>query len=301
MLDVRRLRLLVELRSRGTLAAVATALHQSPSSVSQQLSLLEREVGVELLRKHGRRVQLTSAAEVLAAHGEVILDRLDQAEADLAAVGEDVAGTVRVAVFQSAAVAFMPETLARLARLHPRLRVMMSQRVPEEAMRETVAREFDLVIAEEYPGHVAPWHADLDRMGVTTDALRLAVPPSGRPWDSVETIRDAAGLPWIMEPVGADSRHYAETLCREAGFEPDVRFVTDDLQSQIALIESGHALAILPALMTMRHEPAVRFVELAGSPRRTVFTATRTAIAASPAIRAFRETLATVVADVEVP
>ena len=67
MLDVRRLRLLRELSIRGTLAEVAEALQYSPSSVSQQLALLEKEVGVELLRKTGRRVQLTPQAEVLVA------------------------------------------------------------------------------------------------------------------------------------------------------------------------------------------------------------------------------------------
>ena len=65
MLEVRRLRLLRELSSRGTIAEAAEALHLSPSSISQQLSQLEREVGVTLLRKAGRRLELTPAAEVL--------------------------------------------------------------------------------------------------------------------------------------------------------------------------------------------------------------------------------------------
>ncbi len=192
MLDVRRLRLLRELSLRGTLAEVAEALHQSPSSVSQQLSQLEKETGVELFRKAGRRVQLTPAAERLAEHTAVILDRLEQAEADLA---ETASGTVRIAVFQSAALAFMPKTLADLAVRHPRLRVTMSQREPEEALYETWMREFDLVIAEQYPHHAAPWHADLDREPLTTDALRLAVPPKGSPWSGIESIADAAGVP----------------------------------------------------------------------------------------------------------
>src|ERR1700757_2094660 len=94
MLDVRRLRLLYELSLRGTLAGVAEALHQSPSSVSQQLTQLEREAGVELLRRGGRGVQLPPAAERLAEHAGVILDRLEQAESDLAEAGERASGTV---------------------------------------------------------------------------------------------------------------------------------------------------------------------------------------------------------------
>ena len=68
MLDVRRLSLLRELSLRGTITAVASALHQTPSSVSQQLALLEKEAGVPLLLKAGRRLQLTPHAELLVAH-----------------------------------------------------------------------------------------------------------------------------------------------------------------------------------------------------------------------------------------
>lgn len=59
MLDVNRLRMLVELSRRGTLAAVADALAYSKASVSQQLAALERDVGVPLLQRVGRGVQLT--------------------------------------------------------------------------------------------------------------------------------------------------------------------------------------------------------------------------------------------------
>ncbi len=179
MLDVRRLRLLRELKIRGTLAEVAEALQYSPSSVSQQLALLEKEAGVELLRKTGRRVQLTPQAEVLVAHTAQLLETLEQAEADLAASLTTVTGTVRIAVFQSAALALMPDALTRMASSYPEVRIEMTQREPETALHETWARDFDLVIAEQYPGHAAPRYAELDRLRLTSDAIRLAVPPRG--------------------------------------------------------------------------------------------------------------------------
>lgn len=295
MLDVRRLRLLRELSARGTLAAVAEALHQSPSSVSQQLTQLERESGIELFRKAGRRVELTPAAHVLVGHTESILQILEQAEAEVAGLADEAFGTVRMAVFQSAALAFMPRLLADLATRHPRLRITMSQRVPEEALREAASQEFDLVVAEQYPGHAAPLYPSLDRAPLTTDALHLAVPPEGAPWSGVRRIADAAALPWVMEPRGAASRHWAEQLCRRAGFEPDVRFETDDLQAQVALIESGHAAAILPDLMSVSRQPRVRSVDLPESPRREVFTSVRHARAQTPAIVAVRHALSQVV------
>ena len=65
MIDLRRLRLLRELAYRDTIAAVATAMNYTPSAVSQQLAILEREAGVPLLERTGRRVRLTAAAWTL--------------------------------------------------------------------------------------------------------------------------------------------------------------------------------------------------------------------------------------------
>jgi len=173
MLDVRRLRLLVELSRRGTLAAVAEALSYSPSSVSQQLSLLEREAGVPLLVQVGRRVQLTPQALVLVEHGKAVLDRLEEAEAEVARSLTSVAGTVRIAVFQSAAHAVMPQALTLLADAHPGLRVEVTEREPEAGLFEVAARDFDLVVAEQYPGYARPRHPELDRVPLASDAIRL--------------------------------------------------------------------------------------------------------------------------------
>ncbi|MGH1554350.1 LysR family transcriptional regulator [Streptomyces sp. L7] len=97
MFDLHRLRLLRELKHRGTLAAVAAALSYSPSAVSQQLSQLESEVGVPLLVPVGRRVRLTPQAEILVEHTEAVLKRLEEAEADIATSLTDLTGTLRIA------------------------------------------------------------------------------------------------------------------------------------------------------------------------------------------------------------
>ena len=137
----------------------------------------------------------------------------------------------------------------------------------------------------------------LDRAGrrIGTKSRPLAVPPAGERWAAIRTLAGAAEAPWVMEPHGAASRAWAETVCREAGFEPDVRFETDDLQAQIALVESGNAVVVLPDLMSVRRRPGVRWVELPGRPRREVFTSTRAAIAAAPQIVACRAALAAIV------
>ncbi len=297
MLEVRRLALLRELHHRGTIAAVAQALHQSPSSVSQQLSQLEREVGVPLLHKVGRRLQLTPQAEILVGHAEVIVERLEQAETDLEQSLQTASGRVRLGVFQSAALALMPQTLILLAAHHPMLRVEMHQREPELALADTSIGDFDLVVAEQYPGHAARWYSRLDRQALVADRIRLAVPTTG-PWAGICELADAADAVWTMEPDEVASRHWAEQSCRRAGFEPDVRFESTDLRTQIDLVASGLAVAFIPELMAKVTPPGVRFLDLPGEPRRQVFTAARPSMAGNPAVRACRQALAEAAAEV---
>jgi DNA-binding transcriptional LysR family regulator len=296
VLDLRRLSLLREVQRRGTLHAVARALSYSPSTISQQLSLLEQEAGTPLLERAGRRVQLTPEGALLVEGAARLLDEMEALESRLAASSSTVGGTVRLAVFQSAALGIVPRALSLLAERHPQLRVEITQREPESALDEVWAREFDLVIAEEYPAHAAPRRAELDRVPLLRDALRLGVPvgrgADGMPVPSIPSIADAAGAAWVMEPRGTASRHWAEQQCRLAGFEPDVRFETADLQAHIRLVEAGHAVALLPDLVWGGAEPRVPLLALDGDPQRTVFTAARTTSAARPAIVAVREILA---------
>src|SRR3954465_5590581 len=121
MLDLHRLRLLHELHERGTIAAVADALLFTPSAVSQQLAMLEREAGLPLLERAGRGVRLTDAALVLVEHAEALLERAAAAGADLAAAAGTVAGRARVAGFQSVSLRVALPAMQRLARDAPRL------------------------------------------------------------------------------------------------------------------------------------------------------------------------------------
>ena len=294
MLEMKRLRLLWELHARGTIAAVADALNYSPSAVSQQLALLEREAGVPLLRKAGRTLELTAAAEALVAETHELLAGLERAEAALHRVHDDVAGTVRLAVFQTALLAILPQTLRRLRLVHPRLRVEMVQHEPAAGLKETWARGFDLVVAEQYPGHAAPRFAGLDREPLTRDRIALGLPAerSGdAAFDRVGTLADAAELPWVMEPEGAASRHWALQACRSAGFEPDVRYETADLQAHVRLVESGNAVALLPGLLHVGASHPLRLVPLEGDPHRTIFTAARASSGGHPALAAVRAAL----------
>jgi len=150
MLAPRRLVVLREFVARGTIAGAAEALAFTPSAVSQQLAQLQREAGVALFRKTGRRLELTDAGRMLAARAGGVLAALEQLEADLAREAGVVRGVVRVAAFQTAARALVMPALERLATAHPELRVELIELEAEESLPVLARGGLDVAIAEEY-------------------------------------------------------------------------------------------------------------------------------------------------------
>lgn len=290
MLNLQRVRLLVELRRRGTLAEVARALSFSPSSVSAQLSQLQVEAGVQLTEPVGRGLRLTAAGEILARHGEAILEQVDRAEADLAATRSEIIGDLRVAMFQTAAYALIPDLLDLVSNRHPGLDLYLSEIQPDTASAALLAREFDLVLGEHYPGRRDRTSPGIEQRRLLADPLHLYV---GSTWpdEGARELTDFADAHWVFEPEGKPARAWAENTCRAAGFEPVVRYESADLWVHAQMAETGRALALLPDLVWASRQPVGRFVELPGRPTREVFTAVRAGAETRPALVAVRSAL----------
>lgn len=284
MFELRRLRLLHEFALRGTVAEVARSLAYSPSTVSQQLALLEREAGVPLLEPDGRRIRLTPQGRLLAEHAARALELDESARQALAGAPAE---TVRISAMPTAAETIVPTALTALAGSHPQLRVEMTEAPPEEGLFELTARRFDLVIAEQYPGHSRERRDGTAHELIGEDPIRLVLPADEEPVP-LAALRDR---PWAMEPVGSAARQWAVQQCRAAGFEPDVRFEAADLTAHVRLIAAGHAVGMLPDLIWGDGPAGVTLAELPGSPSREVFAAVRSAARASEGIGVVRAAL----------
>jgi DNA-binding transcriptional LysR family regulator len=289
VLDVKRLRLLVELSRRGTIAAVAQALSYSPSAVSQQLSVLEKEAGVALLEPVGRRVRLTSEGELLVSHAQRILRELEQASTSLEAAAGTVEGTVRMAAFQSAVLTLMPPALIALQTERPALRVELSEMEPEQSLPALAAGDFDIVLAEEYPNRPQPRLMGVTREDLVGDDLELVAPARWGP-SSIEAMATA---PFAMEPRGTPAREWAEGVCRQAGFEPNVAYTSTDLQIHLRMVDSALAAALMPRLAGADRYRGVQAWPLPGLPTRRVFAAVRQGSAGRPAVKAVIEAIKT--------
>lgn len=285
MFELRRLRLLHELALRGTIAEVAASLSYSPSTVSQQLNLLEREAGVALLEPDGRRVRLTPQGRMLAQHAARALELDEEAHAALAThAGWE---TVRLSAMPTAAETIVPAALTDLAARAPQLRVELAELPPEESLFELWARRFDLVIAEQYPGHTRELRDGVEHDLLGEDPIRIVLPPREHP-TPLHELRDRA---WVMEPEGTAARQWAVQQCRAAGFEPDIRYEAADLTAHVRLVAAGLAVGMLPDLIWGDEPSPLTVADLPGSPVREVFTAVRSSSRADESVTIVRTAL----------
>jgi DNA-binding transcriptional LysR family regulator len=291
MLELRRLRLLRELKERKTIAAVAEALQFTPSAVSQQLALLEREAGVPLLERAGRGVRLTDAALVLVDHAEALLERAALAEADLAAATGTVAGRARIAAFESVALHLALPAMSSLARDAPRLRCELVEAEPEESLPALALGDLDLLLGDEWRHQPVRVPAGVHRHHLFDDPVRLVLParhPVTRGRPSAVPLAELAGEGWATGPAGMGWDVMTLRACRElGGFDADVRHRTTDATVSLALVARGLAVTLLPELALQRPAPGVALRSIAeGSVTRAIFAATRAADAARPSTQA---------------
>jgi DNA-binding transcriptional LysR family regulator len=291
MLELRRLRLLRELNERGTIAAVADALQFTPSAVSQQLAILERESGVRLLERAGRGVRLTDAALVLAEHAEALLERAAVAEADLAAAAGAVAGRARIAGFESVALRLALPAIRALRRDAPRLRCELLELEPEEALPALALGDVDLVLGDEWQHQPRLLPDGVERHELTTDRVRIVLParhPAVRRHAEAVPLAELAGDAWTTGHAGLGWDEMIRRTCRDlGGFEPDVHHRTNDAGISLEIIAQGLAVGMLPDLALPARLPGIRLRDIAGAElSRAIFAATRATDAARPSTQA---------------
>jgi DNA-binding transcriptional LysR family regulator len=291
MLDLRRLRLLRELSERGTIAAVADALQFTPSAVSQQLAILEREAGVPLLERAGRGVRLTDPALLLVAHADALLERAALAEADLAAAAGTVTGRARIAGFQSVVLRLVLPAIEELAREAPRLRCELVEAEPEQALPALALGDLDLVLGDEWQHAPRRLAAGLERHELMEDPVHLVLPvrhPAARRHRDAVPLAELADAVWVTGHAGMGWDEMTVRTCRtHGGFDPDVRHRTNDANASLALVARGLAVALLPKFAVPVRPRGTALRAIAGTrSARAIFAVTRATDAARPSTRA---------------
>ncbi|MER6053023.1 LysR family transcriptional regulator [Streptomyces sp. NPDC001793] len=292
MFSIDRLRALAAVAAHGSIARAARTLHMTPSAVSQQLAKLEREAGHALLQPHGRSVRLTHAGRVLAAHADLLISQLIAAQADLADLGNEVLGPLRIGGVGSAVRTLLPDALAALTAEHPRLTPTVVDGEAIHLLPRLVHGELDLLLVESWTTRPLAVPEGITLRTVISEEVYIALAENHPLADhtavdltSPTDLAALTGTAWACCPPGTEAYEALVQTLRTHGIEPDIRYLLTDHLTQLALVARNLAACLTPDMSRCPTPPGVRFLPTRPALRRDIRAAWPTR-AQSPPVRA---------------
>lgn len=290
MLDLKRLQMLAALEMEGTMTAAAARLHLSTSAVSQQIALLEREVGLPLLERVGRRVRLNEPGATLVEHYRHIAAAVESAETSLTRFHTDVRGRVVISTFPSFCSTILPQALMTLRRTYPELTTVVRDMEPVESVAQLRAGEVDVAVVDDLhqissEGIVSTVLAS-DEIVVCMSQGYHPLPPA------TVDLRDLSEERWVFETEGSAFEGFTRGMCVESGFEPDVVANCNNLVAMLGLVRAGFGLSFISELNLGRPTEDLVVRRLDPIRRRDVLLLTRET-SLTPAVRAVAKELRT--------
>jgi DNA-binding transcriptional LysR family regulator len=252
--EMRHLQALRAVSETSSFSRAAERLGYAQSAVSQQISALERAVGLKLVERPGgpRPVSLTEAGETLDRHAIAVLARLAEARADLESLSAGSSGTVRVGTFQSTSARILPAVLQQFRERLPGVRVELIERQDQdELLALATAGELDVTFAMSWNDVDHP--AGFELREVLHDRYVVLAPAGGRldGRDDV-SVAELEGEELIMNGGQTSCMRDVNAAFRAAGYEPAIVFSTDDNLTLQRLVGTGLGHAIVPELAVER-------------------------------------------------
>ena len=260
MFDVRRLRVLSSSsRSRAVSRLPPSALGMTQSAVSQHIAALEREIGLAVVRRGTRPVELTEAGSALTRHATGILARLEAAEQEVAEIAERRRGRLRFGCFPTVLGTLMPAAFARFRRSAPGRPADRGRR-PSAPARPSAGERRAGSRRDLRPRGVARCRVPerFERTPLLADRFQ-AVLPAAHPLARRRAIRlqDLREEPWIGGAPSSGWYRIVRHACQQAGFNPRADFASDDYIAVQALVAAGLGVSVIPGLAVQHPLPGV--------------------------------------------
>ncbi len=269
----------------GSVSRAAASLHLTGPGVSQHIRRLEKELGAVLVERDGRTIRLTPAGRALANHATRMQALAHAAEQDVARLDTDTAGALRIGAVASALRRLVVPALAELMLANPMLQPTVTDGEGVDLLNALERRSLDAVIFESWESHPSNLPRGVRTITLRTEAVHLAVPvgsSSGR-----QQLSHLAANAWSVCPTGSDAHTALVQMFREAGTEPHIAYEVSDYATQLALVEAGLAVALIPETARDPHA-MVAYLNTEPAITRSLRYATSTDI---PAIHALERAL----------
>lgn len=288
-LDPQRLRLLVELRHRGSISAAADACRMGQPSATKHLKTLEAAVGEKLVERNGRASRLTEAGEVVAVHAQRVLDTLEGMQEELRALRGAERGTLALAASTTPGSYVLPTILECFADRHPDVDVDVVSAPSREVAEMVARRDVSLALVGEIDlpdGVIAERFLDDELVGIAAPGRRLS---------GVVPVDALAGETLLVREPASSTRAIAERYLTRVGYRPAKRWELDSSEAIKRSVRAGLGIGFVSRLEVSeelgRGELVAFGVAGAGAMKRSVFLLRPDGRDPSPAEQAFIETL----------
>jgi len=263
-MELGQLRALRELGDRGSIAAVAAAMRVTPSSVSQQISALQRHSSAPLTFKDGRRTALTEAGRALAAAAIEVEVALERAEQAVARFHDSPSGSVSVAAFHSASLALFGPLITALSD-EGQYSVSLSDFDVAQDEFPSLTSHHDLVIAHRLVGS-PPWPGSVRVEPLLFEPLDIAVRRDHplATHDSIE-VSDLEGEAWVTVHEGFPLEQAITVIAGIGGSEARILHRINEFAVAAAVIAASNCIALMPRYTAdLRNHPELVLRPLAG-------------------------------------
>jgi len=229
-------------------------------TVSRAVARLERDFGMQLFDRPGRRVRLNVYGRALVGYAQRVIAQLDAAQTELDGMLDRHGGPVRVGFLPSLGTWLVPDMIRAFRLLEPDARFVLRQATSDLIPQLLDENEVDLLFTSQRPNLSEPvgWKP------LAQEPLELAVPPDHRLAGRKRVhLSEVAHEPFVVLGAGSGLRQISDQLCLEAGFRPVVAFESDELATVRALVMAGLGVAILPAVRYLPESGSARQLKIA--------------------------------------
>jgi DNA-binding transcriptional LysR family regulator len=271
VLEVRRLRIFAAVAERGSFTAAAEELFMTHSAVSQQMALLERQLGMQLMVRGPRGVELTEPGKVLAERATVLLGSIAALEREM----RDLKARhsyVRLGAFPTAGADLIPRVVREYQKRYPDTRIVLRSAHAGDMAACLRDGSIHLGLVWDYDFAPRGMPADVDWVHLADDPLCVLF-PTDHPLagEASVDLAELSGEEWVVRGHQSPYDDAFVVICRMAGFEPTIAFVTDDYPSAQGLVAAHIGISTAPRLSLVAQRPDVVAVPIAApAPHRRI-------------------------------
>ncbi|KYG92986.1 LysR family transcriptional regulator [Paenibacillus sp. SEL1] len=294
-MEFRQLQYTLQIAAEKNFSRAAEKLHIAQPSLSQQLSKLEKELGVLLFQRNTSTVELTHAGASFVEKAKKIVDAVEQLRQEMDDISQLRKGKVVVGSMPITGSHLLPHVLPVFKKAHPDIEIVLVEDSSMNLEKKTASGDTDLSLLS-----LPLVEPTLSYVPIGEEWIDLAVPP-GHPLAlrkngghsqpvHMEELKDE---PFVVLKKGQGFRKLTMDLCHQAGFEPNVVFESTNMETLQSLVATGMGVTLVPRFIARAasSEFVPALLPLAEpTPSRTLAIAYRNGRYLSKAAEAFIDT-----------